>query len=191
MPARGHAVALAVVTATGCAATGCAAGHNGDASSPRPTAVPTVVVTHPGPVRTLVRSGQVAAAGTTLTLHAQAGVVVRLTAARPRLSRDRLSSSYGYAPQHGYYATFSLTIVNVGRRRIQIGPHDFRDRVPGQGSVTSYDGNAPFSGAPRQLDTTRLEPGQRVRAPLTFDVSSRRGVLSYAPDGSPALSWRY
>ena len=26
---------------------------------------------------------------------------------------------------------------------------------------------------------------------LTFDVRSTHGVLSYAPDGSPAVSWRF
>ena len=38
---------------------------------------------------------------------------------------------------------------------------------------------------------TYLSPGENYSAPLTFDVRSTHGVLSYAPDGSPAVSWRF
>jgi hypothetical protein len=57
--------------------------------------------------------------------------------------------------------------------------------------VTSYDGNSPYSGASRQLDTTELQAGDRVGAPLTFDTAWKHGRFVYAPDGSPAVVWRF
>jgi hypothetical protein len=130
-------------------------------------------------------------AGGTATVAAQAGVSLRLTASRPRLSRTRLSSTYGHAPAHGYYVTFTLTIRNTGSQPVALGPLNFFVRVPGQGDVTSYMGNAPYSGASSQLDNTEIESGQTVQAPLTFDVRRPHGVLAFAPDSSPAVSWRF
>ena len=63
--------------------------------------------------------------------------------------------------------------------------------VPGEGRVTSYDGNAPYSGAHAQLDNTELDPGEVLRAPLSFDVRSPHGRLQFVPDSSPAIVWRF
>lgn len=131
------------------------------------------------------------AAGTAVDLHAQQGVGLRLRATGPSVSRSSLSRSYGYAPARGYYVTFTITVVNTGSRPVDVGPANFHLRVPREGTVTSYDGNAPYSGAPRQLDTTELEPGDTVRAPLTFDVRRPHGALSYLPDATPAITWRF
>jgi hypothetical protein len=130
-------------------------------------------------------------AGTTVPFQAQAGVALRLRASRPSVSTQRLSSSYGYAPARGYYVTFLVTLVNTGKHSVTIGPGDFFVRVSRQGKVTTLMGNAPYSGASAQLDTTQLDPGQRLRGPLTFDVRVPHGTLAFAPDGSPAVSWTY
>jgi hypothetical protein len=122
---------------------------------------------------------------------AQAGVSLRLTASKPRVSRTRLSHSYGYAPARGYYVTFTLTIVNTGTRPVDLGPPNFRVRIPREGVVTTYDGNAPYSGASTQLDNTELTPGERLRAPLTFDVRRPHGRLEYVPDRSAAVVWAF
>lgn len=130
-------------------------------------------------------------AGQTADFTAQAGVSLRLTASAPQVARGRLSRSYGYPPARGYYVTFTLTIVNTGSQPVDLGPPNFHVRIPGEGVVTAYDGNAPYSGAPRQLDNTQLDPGDRVQAPLTFDVRRPTGVLSYLPDSSAAVTWRF
>jgi hypothetical protein len=130
-------------------------------------------------------------AGERAELPAQAGVSVSLKAAPPATSRTRLSSSYGYPPANGLYVTFRMTVVNTGRRTIALSPRDFYVRIADGDRVTTYDGNAPYSGAPRQLDQTLLEPGDRVSAPLTFDVGGRHGRLAYAPDGSAAVVWTF
>jgi len=145
----------------------------------------------PHPTVTVTRSAHVLNAGDTTDFAAQAGVSLRLTASRPQVSRGRLSPSYGYPPAHGYYVTFTLTIVNTGSQPIDIGPPNFHVRIPGEGVVTAYDGNAPYSGAPRQLDSTELDPGDRVRAPLTFDVRRPHGVLMYLPDRTAAVTWSF
>lgn len=168
----------ALVT-TACAGTSAPVQPSGDGS---PT---------PAPTRTVVSDARVYPAGETAVIHAQAGVGLRLRASRPHVSRTSLSSSYGYAPARGYYLTFRLVIVNTGRRTISLSPRDFSVRIPGRGRVTSYDGNAPYSGASEQLDATEIDAGQRVSAPLTFDVSRVHGRLAFAPDGSPAAVWTF
>ena len=145
----------------------------------------------PAPTKTIIRSGQIVRAGATVPFRAQAGVALSLRASRPSLSRQRLSSSYGYAPAHGYYVTFVLTLVNTGTSSVDIGPGDFYVRVSRQGKVTTLMGNAPYSGASAQLDSTQLDAGQTISAPLTFDVIGPHGTLAFAPDGSPAVSWTY
>ena len=168
------------------AMTGCRA-------QPGARAAPTESVTSPSPrpTITVTRSAHVLAAGETTDFNAQAGVSLRLTASKPQVSRGRLSRSYGHPPARGYYVTFTLTIVNTGSQPVDLGPPNFHVRIPGEGVVTAYDGNAPYSGAPRQLDSTELDPGDRVRAPLTFDVRNPHGVLMYLPDRSAAVTWRF
>jgi hypothetical protein len=159
--------------------------------SSSPVAAPSATATTPRPVRTIIRNTHVVHPGQAVRLLAQRGVALRLRATGPRVRRTRLSSTHGYPPAHGYYVTFRVTVVNIGRKPIGIGPGDFATVVPGEGRVTSYEGNAPYSGAARQLDPTELAPGDSVRAPLTFDVSKPHGRFGYYPDRSPAIIWVY
>ena len=179
-PARGVAGLTTALLLAGCA------GHpSGPAQS--------VVTEPPSPAPTITTTLATRAlqAGATADFTAQAGVSLRLTASAPRVSTTRLSRSYGHPPARGYYVTFTLTIVNTGSRPVDLGPPNFHLRVPREGVVTAYDGNAPYSGAPTQLDNTELAPGERVRAPLTFDVRRPHGVLMYLPDRSPAITWSF
>jgi hypothetical protein len=164
---------------------GCAA-----SSTPQtgPTETPSVT---PAPTRTIVKTSRVVAAGRAVPFAAQRGVTLRLKASAPTVSRTSLSSSYGYPPSHGYYVTFRLTIINTGRKPVQIGPGNFVLTVAGQGRVTSYDGNGPYSGAHAQLDTTEISPGDVIRAPLSFDVRTPHGRLLFVPDQSAAVIWRF
>jgi hypothetical protein len=174
------------------AAAGCAVGSGGTAVArpPRAASPAPAASARPAPTRTVIRSGHTYDAGTTATFTAQAGVSARFSVSTARLSRTRLSSSYGYPPAHGYYVTFTVTVTNTGRDAFPIGPQYFVTQARGR-TTTSYDGNAPYSGASSQLDNTAIDPGQSDSGPLTFDVSTPHGVLDYEPDGSPALSWRY
>ena len=166
---------------------GCAGGHPAVQPSPSVSTLPP----SPRPTVTIVRSGVVIAAGRGATVHAQAGVALTVTASRPSVSRTRLSRSYGYPPAYGYYVTFQLTIVNRGTEPVAIGPSSFFVRVTGQGKVTVTTGNAPYSGASSQLDSTQIDPGQTLRGPLTFDVRRVHGTLAYAPDGTAAVTWLF
>lgn len=156
-----------------------------------PSAQGTTNPPSPRPTITVTRAAHSLLAGATTDFTAQAGVSLRLTASRPQVSRTRLSSTYGYGPARGYYVTFALTIVNTGTQPVDLGPPNFHVRVTGEGVVTAYDGNAPYSGASRQLDNTELAAGESVRAPLTFDVRRPHGVLMYLPDRSAAVTWRF
>ena len=169
------------------ATTGCR--HS--APVPRAEPTPSVRTASPAPTVTIVRSGRVVRAGTTVPFHAQAGVTLKIRATKPTLSTHRLSSSYGYAPAHGYYVSFVVTIANTGRSPVSIAPTDFFVQVSRQGKVTTLMGNSPYSGASAQLDNTQIEPGESVTGPLTFDVRGVHGSLAYAPDGSAAITWTY
>jgi hypothetical protein len=156
-----------------------------------PVAAPSPTSRTPRPVRTVIRNTHVVHPGHAVRLDAQRGVALRLRATGPEISRTSLSSTHGYPPSHGYYVTFRVSIANVGRQPVGVGPGDFAVVVGGRGRVTSYDGNSPYSGAGRQLDPTELLPGDVVRAPLTFDVRSRHGRLGYYPDRTAAVTWVY
>jgi hypothetical protein len=155
------------------------------------TLPPIVTTGPPQPTHTVLHAFHRYAAGQTADVQAQAGVSLRVTVSRPSASTTSLSSSHGLAPQHGYYVTFHLTVVNTGSQPVELSPRDFLVRMPRQGTVTSYDGNSPYSGASRQLDTTELEPGNRDRAPLTFDVRSRHGRIDYRPGGTTVAVWTF
>ena len=145
----------------------------------------------PSPRRTVVRDSRVVAAGRVVPFQAQRGVRLRLRASAPSTSTSSLSAGYGYPPSHGYYVTFRLSLANTGRKPVQVGPDMFVVVVRGQGRVTSYDGNAPYSGAPKQLDTTELDPGDVIGAPLSFDVRRTHGRLLFVPDRSAAVVWTF
>jgi hypothetical protein len=142
-------------------------------------------------VRTIVKERRVVDAGRAVPFVAQRGVILRLRASAAHVSRTSLSATYGYPPSHGYYVTFRLTIANTGRKPVQIGPGNFVVAIPGEGRVTSYDGNGPYSGAHTQLDNTEVAPGEIVQAPLSFDVRRPHGRLLFVPDSSAAVVWRF
>jgi hypothetical protein len=179
---RGRLTALlAVAVLTGCA---------GGGSDPR-AEVSQPTSRSPAPVRTVIKDSHVVAAGRAVPFAAQRGVALRLRASDPRVSRTSLSTTYGYPPSHGYYVTFRLTIANTGAKSVQIGPGNFVAVIHGEGRVTSYDGNGPYSGAHAQLDNTELAPGDVLRAPLSFDVRAVHGRLLFVPDSSAAVVWRF
>ena len=155
------------------------------------TPAPVTVTVTPPPARTVVHAFHRYDAGHTADFHAQKGVALRLLVGRPHVSTTRLSPAYGQPPVHGYYLTFHLAVTNTGSRPVDLSPGDFVVRMPRQGRVSSYDGNSPYSGASRQLDTTEIEPGDRVSAPLTFDVRRRHGRVDFRPDASTAIAWTF
>lgn len=154
--------------------------------------VVTSTQTTPAPVQTVVRSGPTYRIGTVGTLQTtQPGVGLTVRATGPSVSRTRLSSSYGYPPERGYYVTISVTLHNTGSVTLLVRPQQFYVQVPKQGKVTTTEGAAPYSGASQQLDQTELAGGDTLTGQLTFDVVSPHGVFVYAPSGPPALSWTY
>ena len=185
-PLRLTATALAAAVAL----TACSGSSGGDpkrttrpSHKDRPT---------PTATRTITKSVHRVDIGTPVELVAQQGVAVRITADKPSVSTTRLSSSYGYPPANGYYVTFEMTIQNTGRRAVILGPHNFYVTIPTQGQVTTYDGNAAYSGSDHQLDTTEIEVGQRLRAPLTFDVRQTHGQLVFhTRQGRPTIFWSF
>ena len=181
-PVLRAALAVAAVLAVG----GCTVHRT---AAPRQT--PSTGAPSPRPTITVTRSSRSLLAGEGTDFTAQAGVSLRLTASRPQVSRTRLSPSYGYPPAHGYYVTFTLTIVNTGSEAVDLGPSNFHVRIPGEGVVTAYDGNAAYSGASAQLDSTELAQGERLRSPLTFDVRRPHGRLDYLPDRTAAVTWQF
>jgi hypothetical protein len=116
---------------------------------------------------------------------------VRVSVGKPSVSSTRLSPTYGVPPVHGHYVTFRVRVADTGKVPIELRRLDFFVRTPGAAKTTTDDGNAPASGSGSQLDTTELEPGQRVSNNLTFDVATPHGTLFYAPAGRIALAWRF
>ena len=179
-------VALACVAA---ALTGC--GHVVHRKVVEHTLPPKVDTPSPQPTKTILHAFHRYAAGETAEIDAQSGVALRITVSRPSVSTQSLSRSHGYPPQHGHYLTFHLVIRNTGSQPVVINPRDFVVRIARQGTVTSYDGNSPYSGANRQLDTTQLEPGGTDRAPITFDARATHGRFDYRPGRRTVAAWAF
>lgn len=110
---------------------------------------------------------------------------------KPRVSTTRLSPSYGDNPIHGYFVNFPIKILNIGTRPLILERLDFYVDTPGLGKVNTNEGAAPYSGAPRQLDTTELEKGQSISNFLAFDVSTPHGKFIYGPGGKTSVAWRF
>lgn len=146
---------------------------------------------HPQPTQTIHKGYPTVTQGTTTTITAQGGYALTMSAGAPSVSKTRLSPNYGYAPEHGYYITFPLNIKNTGQAPLLIERLDFYVKIPGEGKITTNDGAAPYSGAPQQLDTTPLAPGNKLKNKLTFDVSKTKGTLYYAPGGKPSIAWTF
>lgn len=146
----------------------------------------------PQPTRTRVRNYPTYPAGQTGTIAVPSqGASMTITAGVPSVSRNRLSPTYGYPPEHGYYVTFPLVIKNTGQASLLIERLDFYVKTPGLGKVNTNEGAAPYSGSPRQLDSTLLAPGKQLRNNLTFDVSDPKGTFYYAPGGKPSIAWTF
>lgn len=146
----------------------------------------------PQPTRTIVKSYPTYQAGQTGTIAVPSqGASLTITAGVPSVSKNRLSPTYGYPPEHGYYVTFPLVIKNTGQAQLLIERLDFYVKTPGLGKITTNDGAAPYSGSPQQLDTTLLAAGKTLRKPLTFDVSTPSGTFYYAPGGKPSIAWTF
>lgn len=118
------------------------------------------------------------------------GAAFRLVVEQPSVSRTSLSSSYGYAPLHGFYVTVHVRLTATGDQPVLIGPANFFASVGGA-HVTTNDGNAPYSGASRALDSTAADPGETVTGPLTFDVTTPHGVVYYEPNSKPICGWTF
>jgi hypothetical protein len=179
-------VALACAAA---ALTGC--GHVVHRKVITHTVPPSTTTASPQPTKTIVHAFRRYDAGQTAAIDAQSGVALTITVSRPSVSTTSLSRSHGYPPQHGYYVTFRLVIRNTGSQPVVVNPRGFVVRIPGQGITTSYDGNSPYSGANRQLDTTELEPGGTDRAPITFDLRTRHGRFDYRPGRTTVAAWSF
>lgn len=185
LPATAAVAALSLVA-------GC---HAGGSSAPQPgQTVNTEITKHPSPkpTKTIVRGFRTLRSGEAERLQAANGAAMVIKVSGPSVSTTRLSSSYGYPPEHGYYVTFKIRIKDVGPTPIVIQRLDFWVRSSGLGKITTNDGAAPYSGSPSQLDTTEITHGESVSNNLTFDVARPSGTVYYGPGGKrPTVAWRF
>jgi hypothetical protein len=193
-----NVMARAAVAAAALAmAAACNSGSSADGPGTGPTTTTTVTKhASPQPTKTVIRGFHVLTSGQSATLQGAGGAAMFIKVSGPSVSTTRLSPSYGYPPEHGYFITFKIKIKDVGSTAIVIHRLDFWVRTPGLGRINTNDGSAFVSGSPRQLDTTELTPGSAVYSTisnnLTFDVSHPTGTLYYGPGGHhPTVAWRF
>lgn len=176
---------LALVAACGGGSSG---GSPVGKSKPKPSKT---VASNPGPHfptkgHRILHLGQVAQIG-----QGGKGAAMLIKISKPKVSRSRLSSTYGDNPVHGYFVNFPIKILNIGQKPLLVDRLDFWVRTPGLGKVNTNQGAAPFSGASDQLDTTELEKGQGIKNFLAFDVSTPHGKFIYGPGGKISVGWRF
>ena len=180
--AVGAIAALALVAACGGGSSsgGKPVGGGKGHPKPKPSVVVITKTTHTVPI------GQTVQIGT-----AGQGVAALMKMGKPDVSRNRLSKTYGYPPARGYYVTFPVKILNDGKSSLVIDRLDFYVVIPGHGKTNNNGGNAPYSGAKLQLDTTPLATGESVSNVLTFDVSVPHGKFVYGPGGKVSVAWKF
>jgi hypothetical protein len=147
---------------------------------------------HPSPRRTvLLPPRRNVAVGQTVTItDPTTGAALQIEVGAPTASAGALGS-YGYGPQEGLYLTFPITVRDTGRAPVLVEVLDFLVDEPGLPGRNVYDGNSPYSGAPRQLDNTVLAPGQAVSGVLTYDEPARHGVLRWVIGNATECSWSF
>ena len=133
--------ATVVLAGVALLATGCHIGRHKTIGVPGPD----TTITHslsPDPTKTVIKRYPTYPAGATATINVpQEHASLTITAGAPSKSTTRLSPTYGYAPSHGYYVTFPLTIKNTGQASLLIERLDFYVKTPGLGKITTNDGN--------------------------------------------------
>lgn len=185
----GGLLAAGLAAVVGLTAAGCGSGTSSGGHPPGASVKPTKSHIPPKLIvkghRTL-RAGQVAQIGS-----AGQHAIVLIKVGKPKVSRTRLSKTYGYGPAHGYYVTFPIKILNAGTASLLIDRLDFWVKAPGLGTINTNQGNAPYSGAPEQLDTTELTQGEHLSNFLTFDVNTPHGRFIYGPGHKISVAWKY
>jgi hypothetical protein len=125
---------------------------------------------------------------------------LQLLVGAPTSSTGPLGTGNGYPPRFGYYVTFMVTATDVGSQPVLIDPGfdyptshtGFVVNEEGDPGVTVLTGNTPFDGSLTSLDTTELNPGNKVGpGGVTFDVPSLHGKLTYIVSGSLVCSWSF
>jgi hypothetical protein len=162
----------------------------GAGSSPATGPGTTTATRRPEPTRTVVKAYRTYRVGQSASVG-RGSATLRITIGRPSVSDRRLSSSYGDAPRYGHYVTFPVSITSTGSATVVVQRLDFVVRTAAARKTTTDDGNAPFSGAATQLDTTPVEPGGHVHNRLTFDLRDTHGLLRYAPGSTTVAAWRF
>ncbi len=125
---------------------------------------------------------------------------LQLLVEAPTSSTGPLGTGNGYPPKFGYYVTFNVTATDVGSEPVLIDPGfdyptshtGFVVNEKGDPGVTVLTGNTPFDGSLTSLDTTELNPGNKVGpGGVTFDVPHRNGEFTYIVSGSLVCTWSF
>lgn len=133
---------LVALTCVATAAAGCGHGVVRHRTVTR-TLPPLVTTGTPQPTHTVLHAFHRYAAGQAADVQAQAGVSLRVTVSRPSVSTTSLSSSHGLAPQHGYYVTFHLAIVNTGSQPVELSPPTGTRPTPAPAASSTRPSSSP------------------------------------------------
>ncbi len=172
---------------------GCGSGTALTTASAPPVADPTGAVQTqapaPPPVVTPPKpAGPKAFAFTDVATITQNGVdAAHMTIAAP--VEFKPTNRFDKPAQRGRYVYFVVTVENIGSEAFSYNPYDFEVALPDGQRVDDYAYVGLPKGAPEVFHSGELNPGEKIRGALAYDVPNGPFKLSYSPGSRTLGTW--
>jgi len=114
---------------------------------------------------------------------------VKITLSAPRFTTERPDEFSG-PPAEKFFLHVGVLAQAAGNQRVSVEPSYFYFRLPSGDRFNYGDGNASGAVGNRALVATTLNPGEKVRGEIVFDVPSKGGELVYDEGSGAAVVWR-
>ncbi len=143
-------------------------------------------------------SGETPAAGPKVLKIGQTGTVlsadtgqevVRITLSAQRFTTGR-PNEFSDPPAEKFFLHVVVLAQATGSQQVSVDPSQFYFRLPSGDRFNSGEGNASGAVGNRALASTTLNPGEKVRGEVVFDVPSKAGDIVYDEGGGAAVVWR-
>lgn len=90
-------------------------------------------------------------------------------------------------PKNGQYLSVDITVEAISEG-FDINPFDFFVRTP---DGRRFDPTVAYEAPEPSLDYSELNPGEKIRGYVTFDVPRGHGEVVYAPQNRGLFAWAF
>jgi uncharacterized protein DUF4352 len=115
--------------------------------------------------------------------------VVKITVSAPRFTTGR-PDEFSDPPAEKFFLHVVVLAQVAGSQQVSVDPSQFYFRLPSGDRFNSGEGNASGAVGNRALASTTLNPGEKVRGEVVFDVPSKASEIVYHEGRGAAVVWR-